>query len=240
MVSNSRSTKIRSYKLISRFIYATVFTVSPLSFNGTVGSTATFSCHAINCSDVQMHQDGRDDLRTRCSQYNGQCVFSSCWRVCGVTLKDTDNNTVIQCIGLKRPANVTYSETANLLVQSKSDHDHISNKIYFYYIDHLDPVTNIITRVNSVHIMFIWDIPPCLEGVEIVFSLLLRYVNDSVPIANVTGITTNSWSIELSYLDPCTPVNLIITAIADTLVSSGILPAIVFPRGKYTFISYIL
>ena len=99
-----------------------MFNVSPLSFNGTVGSTVNFSCHAINCSHVQMHQDGRDDFRMRCSQYNGQCVFSSCWRICDVTLKDTDNNTVIQCIGLKRPVNVTYSETANLLVQSKSDH----------------------------------------------------------------------------------------------------------------------
>ena len=88
--------------------------------------------------------------------------------------------------------------------------------------------------------MFSWDIPAVLECIEIVFNLLLRYINDSIPIANVTNITTNSWTIELSYLDPCTPGTLTITAIADTLVCSAILRTIIFPHRKYTFMSYIL
>ena len=101
-------------------------------------------------------------------------------------------------------------------------------------------MTSIIPHVNITHITFSWDIPPVLDGIKIVFSLLLRYVNDSAPIANVINITTNSWSIELSCLDPCTPGTLTITAITDTLISSGILSAIIFPHGKYTFTSYIL
>ena len=101
-------------------------------------------------------------------------------------------------------------------------------------------MTNIIPHVNSTLITFSWDIPPVLEGIDVIFSLLLRYLNGSSPIANITNITTNSWTIELSYLDPCTPGTLIITAMADTLVSNGILTRIIFPHRKYIFISYIL
>ena len=93
-------------------------------------------------------------------------------------------------------------------------------------------MTNIISHVNSTHITFNFDIPAVLEGIEIVFSLFLRYINDSTLVANVSNITTNLWTIELSQ-DPCILGNLTITGIAGTLESSSYLSNIIFPHSKY-------
>ena len=93
-------------------------------------------------------------------------------------------------------------------------------------------MTNIIPHANSTHITFSWDIPPVLESIEIVFSLFLRYINDSTLIANVSNITTNSWTIELSQ-DPCILGNLTITGTVGTLKSSSYLSNVIFPHSKY-------
>ena len=87
-----------------------VFDKSPISYNGTAGSSYQFNYIAFSCDHVDVYKNGMD-ITNSCQN---NCSSTFCEMICTLVLLE---NSTIVCYGIKRHNLTIDSNKAIILVQ---------------------------------------------------------------------------------------------------------------------------